>query len=427
MKVNQRKSAIINELNGLPELPNQNVQLHVSRLLHNFSQDVEKVMNSDHNVSDTTFHGSWTKLSRQFQELILHNKPRITVSDPSDVLCYEVIDLDNDDGDPILEPVPDSCKKRGFNQMANDEGESPFDRMPNTPLRFKSETPIPQTPRQIAHPHQNPFKDTIFENHAHYGRGFTTIGEIRKQIQNHTYMGLPDMVNTPVYKYFCQKAVRKWKPPVHQLLLGVIGLLRAEIEKSADRILGPYRQTDLYKQSITHLREWIEELEKEQRNALDAIYELETYNPFTMNQEGIQKRKQIEKKDLLQVRHKVRAIRFIDKEIHCKSIRFRTKEADGEKARLQEKMKLVDLVKPDQLIKDTFQNEIDVAAYIRGYYIVAANRFIDSICISINNHLFRQVKDNIEDLLETRLGTNCPTDGKKSPLNFKLTCTKKND
>ncbi|KAJ8063316.1 hypothetical protein OCU04_008546 [Sclerotinia nivalis] len=411
MKVHKRKATIIQELKGLPELPNENVQLHVTRLLHNFSQNVEKMMNSEQNLSDTTFHGSWTKLSRQFHELILHNKPKITFSDPSDRLTFEVIDLDNDDVNTKQELVPDSCKKRGYNQMVNEDRSNSGDQTPSTPSGAKSETPIPHTPRPIANFRQNPFRNTIFERHAHYGIGFATIGEIRTQIENHTYMGLPDMVNTPVYKHFCQKAVRDWKPPVQQLLHGVISLLRSEIEKSADRILGPFRQTDLYKQSITILREWIEELSKAQRDALDELYELETYSPFTMNQEEIQKTKQSEKLDLQKVRHKVRAIRFIDREIYTKSIKLKTKETDGDKARLQEKMRLVELVKPDQLSKDSFQNEIDVAAYIRAYYIVAGKRFIDSICISINNRLFRHVKDNITDLLETRLGVNHPTNG----------------
>ncbi|TEY30486.1 hypothetical protein BOTCAL_0867g00010 [Botryotinia calthae] len=413
-KVHKRKAAIKKELEGLPELPNQNVQLHVSRLLHNFSQEVERMMNSEQNSSHTTFHGSWTKLSRQFHELILHNKPRITVSDPSDVLSIEIIDLDNADGDAKFERVPQRSRKRSHGQMASEEMSNTSAESPSISSGLKSETPISQNSRSIAHAHQNRFKDTIFERHSHYGKGFTTIGEIRRQIENYTYMGLPDMVNTPVYKYFCHRAVRDWKAPVQQLLRGVIGILRFEIEKCVDRILGPFRQTGLYKKSIVHIREWVEELLKQQSDLLDEIYELEIYNPFTMNQEGIQKIKLVEKAELQKVRHKVRAIQFIEKEIHTKSLKLKTKDTDGEKAQLQEKMRLVDLVKPEQLDKDTFQNEIDVAAYIRGYYLVAGNRFIDSVCISINNRLFRQVKENVEDLLEFRIGINDPETGVKT-------------
>lgn len=376
------------------------------------------MMNSEQNSSHTTFHGSWTKLSRQFHELILHNKPRITVSDPSDVLLIEIIDLDNADGDAKFEPVPQRPRKRSHGQMASGETSTTSDESPSTSSGLNSETPIPQSSRPIAHAHQNRFKNTIFERHSHYGKGFTNIGEIRRQIENYTYMGLPDMVNTPVYKYFCHRAVRDWKAPVQQLLHGVIGLLRSEIEKCVDRILGPFRQTGLYRKSIVHIREWIEELLKQQSEVLNEIFELETYNPFTMNQEGIQKIKLVEKAGLQKVRHKVRAIQFIEKEIHTKSLKLKTKDADGEKTQLQEKMRLVDLVKPEQLDKDTFQNEIDVAAYVRGYYLVAGNRFIDSVCISINNRLFRQVKEKVEDLLEFRLGINDPETGKVSFLHF---------
>ncbi|ESZ93332.1 hypothetical protein SBOR_6285 [Sclerotinia borealis F-4128] len=423
IRIARRKNIIVEELKGLPELPNHNVQLHVSRLLHNFSQGVKKVMGSEGNRSDTTFHGEWTKISRLFHQLILHNKPNITVSDASDVLKVQVINLDVDDTDDRFEPVPgrsvehvpiprlvaDSNRKRTHEQIATDETAfaSGVNQTPFTPSKFKSETPnSPHTPRPMAQSHGNPFRNTIFECHAHYGKRFASIGDIRRKIENHTYMGLPDMVNTPVYQHFCEKAVSDWQSPTHILLKGVISLLRSEIENIVEKILGPYQQTGLYRESIAIIQKWIdEELFKTQRDALDELYMLETYSPFTMDQEGIQKRKEIEKLDLQEKRRKVRAIRFVEKEIYCGSKRMKAKPAEKE-AYLQEKKKLVDQVTVEQLGKDAFQNEIDVAAYIRGYYVVAANRYIDYVCISINNRLFRYIKENIEDFLENQLGTN---------------------
>ncbi|KAI9645108.1 hypothetical protein NHQ30_005842 [Ciborinia camelliae] len=414
MKIANRKNFIIKELKGLPELPNHNVQLHVTRLLHNFSQEVQNLMNNEHNLSDATFHGEWTKLSRQFYQLILHNKPKITVSDPSDVLKVDVINLDDDDGDVELVNVPGRCfesvsvpesnRKRPQGEMTTDETSSTAGNQ--TPNGVKSETPNPRTPRKIAHPHLNPFRNTIFEQHAHYGKGFATIADIRKKIENHTYMGLPDMVNTPVYKHFCEKSVKGWLQPTQLLLMGVIDLLRSEIQKIVVKNLGPYQQTGLYRESTEIITKWIDkELLINQRDALDALYGLETYTPFTINQEGIQKRKQIEKLELQQLRHRVRAIRWVEKEIYCGHKKMKAKPAERE-AYYQEKKKAVEQVTPEQLGKDPFEKEIDVAAYIKGYYVVAANRYIDSVCISVNNRLFRHVKEKVEDLLENELGTN---------------------
>ncbi|KAB8294264.1 hypothetical protein EYC80_009691 [Monilinia laxa] len=418
VRIANRKNVIIKELKGLPELPNQNVQLHVARLLRNLSQDVQKIMSSQHNSSDTTFHGEWTKLSRQFHELILHNKPKITLSDPSDILKVQIINLDDDDGDDDHVPVPgghvqivgvsESNKKCTHSQIATDKDPAPA--TPSSPA-VKSGTPTPRIPKYKSKPHSNPFINTIFENHAHYGKGFTSIGKIRRKIENHTYMGLPDMVNAPVYEYFCEKAVSDWQPPTRQLLLGVISILRSEIGKIVQKILGPYQQTGLYRESTQIIENWIQsELLVAQGDVLDSLYKLETYSPFTTNQEDIQKRKEDEKSDLQRIRHRVRAIRLVEKEIYCNPKKMKTKPAETD-AYLQEKKKLVEQVTPEQLGKDSFQNEIDVAAYIRGYYVVAASRYIGSVCLSINNRLFRHVKENIEDLLESKLGTNNPVTG----------------
>ncbi|KAG4028320.1 hypothetical protein MFRU_022g00400 [Monilinia fructicola] len=401
-RIASRKDIIIEELKGLPELPSRNVQVHVNNLLRDLSQDVQKVMSSQHNSSDKTFHDGWDKLCSQFHELILHNKPKITLSDPSDVLKVKVINLDDDDGDDDHIPVPSD-----HIQVV------PISEAPATPSSSmaNSETPTPRNPRQKARSDSNPFINTIFENHAHYGKGFTTIGEIRRKIENHTYVGLHGTVNAvPLYEYFCKKVVRNWQPPTRQLLLGVINLLRSEIGKIVQKVLGPYQQTGLYRVSTQIIENWIQdELLVTHRDRLDDLYELETRLPFTKNSD-LQTRKQIEKLDLQKIRHRVRAIRLVDKELWCKSKKMKAKP-DEKGAYLQEKKKFVEQVTPEQLGEDPFKNEIDVAANIRAYYLVAASRYIECVLIRINNGLFIQVKENIGDLLESKLGTHDPATG----------------
>jgi hypothetical protein len=69
-------------------------------------------------------------------------------------------------------------------------------------------------------------------------------------------------------------------------------------------------------------------------------------------------------------------------------------------------------VKEEQLGKDPFDLELRVADYIRGYYITAGLRFVDSVCLSMHGKLFKSIRDKIFFHLETVLGITGP-DGKK--------------
>ena len=71
---------------------------------------------------------------------------------------------------------------------------------------------------------------------------------------------------------------------------------------------------------------------------------------------------------------------------------------------------------PQVLGRDPFQNEIELAAYVRGYYKTASLRFADNICQTIQGNIFAKVQKEVrQQLLENRLGLN-EGDGKLRSL-----------
>jgi hypothetical protein len=51
---------------------------------------------------------------------------------------------------------------------------------------------------------------------------------------------------------------------------------------------------------------------------------------------------------------------------------------------------------------DPFERELDVAAYIRGYYDTARLRFTDSVCANMNSRYFQKIAKEIDYLLERK-------------------------
>ncbi|KAM0131014.1 hypothetical protein ACHAO1_007607 [Botrytis cinerea] len=404
-KLSAHRAKIDENLRKLPELPSQNVQLEVQRLLHNFSQEVKRLMTSEH--TETSFHGDWTKLSCQFHDLLIHIKPLIGCSHKSDTQKIPVINLDksDDDEETTFVDVPDtSGRRRRFQDISSDVVPQPT---------FKAENSTPETsrPRPIlnARGPSNPFRGTVFEKYTELGRNFANIGEIQNRMQNSSY-GLPDVVDPRIHRFYCQKAVSRWKGPYQAVLHAAMSLLRSSVQSILEKHLGIYRQTFLFKKSTETIREWLDKLCAQQLQTLEDIYQTESFAPFTLNEKGINENKKTELEKLQQSRHKNRASCFVDKQLATNPKKIKAEKFTPEYHNARKV--LVSQVTPEQLGRDEFAVQIDVAAYVRGYYIVAANRFADSVCLSLKNRLFRHVHEEVENYIETQLGTNHPDNGK---------------
>ncbi|QSZ36029.1 hypothetical protein DSL72_007153 [Monilinia vaccinii-corymbosi] len=408
-KICAHKAKILEDLRNLPDLPNQSAQLEIQRLLYNFSQEVKRLVSSEH--TGTNFHGDWAMLSHDFHQLLLHIKPLIVCSHKSDALKVPIISIDSDDEETGFFDAPDTSGRKHKHQDATSDqissqgGRKSGNLTPVAPPAFKAEVSDSGTPRPNRKGPPNPFLGTLFQEYTELGRNFASIGDIQKEMQNSSY-GLPNVVDPRIHRLYCKKAVSKWKRPYIAVCHGAVTLLRSSIQTILQKNLGLYKQTFLFKKSQIAINEWIDKLCDQQLNTLEDLYQTENFAPFTLIEGAINEGKNIELAKLQQSRHKHRANCFVDKQLALgiKKIKAERFTFEYQKAR----QALVDQVTKEQLGADPFEVQIDVAAYVRGYYHIAANRFADSVCISLNNRLFRHVYEQVENFLENKLGTNDP-------------------
>lgn len=133
----------------------------------------------------------------------------------------------------------------------------------------------------------------------------------------------------------------------------------------------------------------------EQRTTLDALYRLEAYKLFTINNSAFEIYKAEELKILQDARRKRRVTCYL-----ATHARLNNKSLPADTSRL------VAGVTDAQLGPDPFENEIQLAAYVRGYYKTAGFRFADNVCQTIQGNLFRKVHVEILGLLEGCLNLN---------------------
>lgn len=430
-KIKAQAKEVDDALNALPELPNNNVQHVVRAHLQQFSNGVQRQLEGGATSNDLL--SSWSQLSTHFRDAIQTMKPMFVYTDPSDLALPEVINLDDDTDDERHTPSPESRKRPLHDPMTpqphartkvRHDSDVSSNRDQTTPRPHSFQQSIPRTKqegnngftspiyiaqRRIAQPQSRIEKKTPFDEFLGAGRSFMTIAEVREIISKHKRPGLPDHINDSAKEEICLLAVDPWNKPLKTFADHTFKSLREAIIGVLHRLLGKYKQTQLYKISEHHIKEFLDELEVDQRDSLDALYKLETFKLFTINNQAFEVYKAEELKVLEGARRKRRVRCHVMKQAQLQN------KTLSDMTRITEEKKVTD----DQLGPDPFRNEIQLAAYVRGYYRVAGLRFADNICQNIQGNLFRKVHAEILGLLEGCLELN-EGDGKQIPQSTNL-------
>ena len=353
--------------------------------------------------SEKNFLSSWSELSVDFADAIQKMKPMFTIVDPSDTAMPEVINLDSDDDSSTISSLTNSTRKHaaplGFStppskllRTANGAVATPG----SSQVRPKDEEGTPTGAGRPLARRKPGVKKTVFDEYAHAGKHFMRISDVREIISRHRRPGHPDNVPDAAREEICVLTTSLWRQPMDKLRDVTFVTLRRAVDRELEVTLRKYRQTDLYRESKRHAHEFLDRYQEEERESLEKIYDLESYKLFTLNNEVFLRYKAEELEILRAARRKHRVRCHVKKRAHL------NKKTLNEKDRETQEKTITD----EQLGLDPFSLEIDTAAYVRGYYKTAANRFSDNVCLNILGTLFRKVQANIPQMLESALGLN---------------------
>lgn len=360
-------------------------------------------------------------------------KPMITITDPSDMIPHEVVNIDDDD----VSVVSDNTPTNTIRKRANEETPSPSEkRAKPDPGSFSDGRAPPsfvldsfsswgsprkngvvngtQTtngsqslPHRLATPSIDPSGQANrtaveevpnpFAKYLNAGQKFATISEIRGVIAKYSRTGVPNIVNDQVHNELCMLSVTSWEMPLEMMIDITLKMLREQADAILFSVLSKWQQTQLFKQSQAHLSTFFNEFEQTQRAAATELYNLETYKLFTVNESAFETYSQQELRVLSRAREQRRAKAYVDKKAQQERKAFR-----DEKAR---RAAIANVLSNGGILgKDPFETELGVAAYVRGYYMTAAHRFVDSVCLSMHGKLFKDARAKIFYFLEHELG-----------------------
>lgn len=398
-KIQAETQLVDAKLAKLPELPNDNVQHVVRQCLQGFSDGVRRILEGG--PASNEFLSDWTQLSLDFAEAIQLMKPMFTVTDSSDSILPDVISIDDEsDGSSsrnLSSPRSQFAKRpieNPFTPQAKRQSLDPHSRGYANPnySRPKNED---ESPTQL-HRRSNGKRITLFHQYHNAGKRFMTIAEVKSVISKHRRPGHPGIVTDAAREEICLTSLWPWNGPLKTLSDATFQMLRSAVLRVMDRTIGHYKQTDMFQLSKRKILEFLAQHQADQRRALDAIYELETYKLFTLNEPAFLKYQEEELK-LLQAKRRENRVRcYIQRQA------FLSKKTLTDASKLQLEKTTTD----DELGLDPFRLEIETAAYVRGYYKTAGYRFADNLCQSILGNLLKTIQKEIPFLLENYFQLN---------------------
>ncbi|KAK3349813.1 P-loop containing nucleoside triphosphate hydrolase protein [Lasiosphaeria hispida] len=380
-KINDRIGHIEEQLQHFPEPP-PNPEMEIMTSLAGFSNKVKD------RVSEQGFLGSWdSRFMEPFKLRILGLKPKFNVREHSrTVVAPVVIDLDADS--------PPAPRKRG----------PAFD--------VEQCTPTPKRQR-VLQPPATPVKPELVDEPGVFSgaqsfRSFTTPGrvtrtktlmDIRQLIRRNAIPGQPGLVSASVHEPLYKEAAMTWDTHLEAFIRDTFDFLHMEIMQILDGSLGHLKNTAVYKESLEHMKAFVETHRNELRGQLGLIFKLESRRLFTKDEDSLERNKALEKKILVRHRHHFRWAAHIGDDsmapIH-KMEELTEEELAQEAVRMQREAA--------KMLPDPFDQEINVAAYVRGYYLTAASRFIDNVAIHVMSGLFPHIASVINSYLHDKLG-----------------------
>lgn len=390
-KVYTRLREIEHQLSGLPEIPS-NVEHEVKKSLYQFLGRMKTAM------KDSEFSSEWNTLNNQFRDIIFKIKPTCRVKEPS----AQTIDLSDADTEvsavtPSRRPCPSDSTIRPTPSKRPRPSNDPV-----TPVKQESfSTSIASVVRQSSVMSLGVEAQSPFAQYRNLGRLAMDIRDIRTQVQKKQRPGMPrDLVPDEVRETMCLDAVRKWQGPLETYIDKTAELLEKTTNQALEESLGALRRRLIFKACQAHLKEFINKIVASQRARLAEMYDSETYQMYMMNEDAFTRYKSQELDQLRRARaiYRLKAVALVEWDYEIKNL---ADMSDSEKSK-EHRMLTVQLPK---IGIDPYETEIEVAAFVRGYYNTAATRFVEGVTMNVNSNLFRiMASHELDVFMDQQLG-----------------------
>ncbi len=384
-RVIQKIAEVEQKLGQLPDPPPNVLQL-VSTTLSDFINKVQQLLEGG--STSNSLWKAWKSIKKDFHKAIEDQRP--------DLLTNQ--DTGTSQGNSVKKTpqkvnlTPKRSNEDVINIDSDDEASTTVPETPTKKHKGKNGQATPSTTRTTS----MPVRTRKMVDVTHHRKRFS-LREIRSQLEDFSASGLPGGVDPKAVDQMILATLVNWNTPTIELLEKVEKELRAELQLTLNNVAYKWTTTGLYREMQRHFTTFVlMQIQDQRTQQIDRLLRLETCKPITANAKALDEHMSNELKRFTADRFNARAVAYFDEQ----------NAVTGKKVNEEERAKKIQADKelPNKLSKDPYETEVKVMAKIRAYYAVAANRFVDNVCQSIEADLFYRFAEGLREELEEALG-----------------------
>ena len=333
-------------------------------------------------------------LPEDFKTCILEIKPKFILKDKSDIPVLEISDeSDNESAAAatpskrrnMAPPATPSKRQRSSTPVVNGASfvKPEEESNPSSPI------PRPRPESKFKHP---------FTQFAKVGSGFRTLRQVREEIIQKTRAGMPEHIPEQVYESLVLESMKPWNGPMIVFLNETMSRLSRELMQALTASFEGLKKRIVFEESKKHLKTFLDTHRERTREAMLQVYSDEIRQLLTFNSEAFGQYRQEDHLLLTRFRHKMRMETkglLAPKPLEDWNRMTEAKRNEDTKRRQDEVVKIG---------RDQFEREVEVVSYVRGYYRLAALRFVDCIAQCIMCRMIPSLKSEMAFYLDRQLG-----------------------
>ncbi|KAH7069679.1 interferon-induced GTP-binding protein Mx [Paraphoma chrysanthemicola] len=234
------------------------------------------------------------------------------------------------------------------------------------------------------------------------------LDAVAEYLEDNSTTTIPGKTEPRVVHDMMLKSFSNWDLPVKAFFDGLEQKLRQQVKELFDRHFEKWQGTKLYGAAWKIIEEMLNLNFHQQRTTMaDESLGDEMEGVYIFHTEIFSQEKDAIAQQYRQARFKTRFNMY--KKERCQKLQKVMSPA--EEAKLLRDPKMMAL-----LNREPYSMEVDAAAEVTSYYVIAARRFHDSICMRIESKFFRQLRTQLRDELEQGLGIHDEVEGHRTAI-----------
>lgn len=175
---------------------------------------------------------------------------------------------------------------------------------------------------------------------------------------------MPNSISDSVKQDLCKESVVTWEKEVHIFVTDTMRLVGIEMARVLDVAFAGLQKRSVYRESKVYLNDFLKQHAEDLRSKLIYAFKLESHQLYTLNEHFFELNQESELRELMRHRHHYRWMAHVKDDSNTRPRPLTEMNADEKK---KEATVMDEQVK--RMGRDLFQQELEVCAYVRAYYL----------------------------------------------------------